>query len=208
MAAGRTERRYTDDERGTGDAAMGRARGRYDHQGGEMTEVLDPQMQAMLEAARPRKEHDWLHKLIGEWEYETVSEEPGKPPTKSVGTERVRSIGGIWIVGEGEGEMPGGAGPATTLLTLGYDPQKGRFVGTWIGSMMPNLWVYDGFLDAAERVLTLESEGPSFTNPGALGKYRDIITIVDDDYHTLTAKFLGDDGTWNEMMTMHFRRKK
>ena len=172
-----------------------------------MTEVLDPQMQAMMEAAKPRKEHEWLHRLVGEWEYEMDAEEPGKPPVKLRGTGATRSVGGLWTISEGEGDMPGG-GRSSMVTTLGYDPQKGKFVGTWLGSMMTYLWVYEGFLDADERVLTLESVGPSFTKPGEMGQYRDIITVVNDDYHTMTGNFLGDDGAWHEMMVMHFRRKK
>ena len=42
--------------------------------------------------------------------------------------------------------MPDG-GPATMIMTLGYDPAKKRFVGTFIGSMMTNLWVYEGELE-------------------------------------------------------------
>ena len=34
--------------------------------------------------------------------------EPGKPSEKSQGTECVRTLGGLWILAEGEGEMPGG----------------------------------------------------------------------------------------------------
>src|SRR3954452_23175039 len=98
--------------------------------------------------------------------------EPGKPPEKSTGTESVRSLGGLWIVADGQGEMPGG-GAATMVLTLGYDPQKQRFVGTWVGSMMTNLWVYDGTLDAAARVLTLNAEGPSMSGDGRTAKYQD-----------------------------------
>jgi hypothetical protein len=39
----------------------------------------------------------------------------------------------VWVLAEGEGGMAGGIA-ATTLMTLGYDPAEGRFVGTWIGS--------------------------------------------------------------------------
>src|SRR5262245_54079441 len=108
----------------------------------------------------PQREHQWLQRLVGEWacEMEAVME-PGKPTERSRGTESVRSLGGLWVVGEGRGEMPGG-GTATTMLTLGFDPQRGRYVGTWIGSMMGHLWVYDGSLDPAEKVLTLNAEGP------------------------------------------------
>jgi hypothetical protein len=118
----------------------------------------------------------------------------------------VRSLGDLWVLCEGSGEMPGG-GTATTLMTLGYDPQKARYVGTWVGSMMTFLWMYDGSLDAAQTTLTLESEGPSFTAEGKLAKYRDVIELKGDDHRVLTSHVLGDDGTWNSFMTSHYRRK-
>ena len=52
------------------------------------------------------------------------------------------------------------------LMTLGYDPAKKRFVGTWVGSMMAHLWVYEGSMDAEEKVLTLSAEGPSCMEEG------------------------------------------
>jgi len=66
----------------------------------------------------------------------------------------VRSLGGLWILAEGRGEMPGGA-PATMLMTLGYDPAKNRFVGTWVGSMMTHLWVYQGWLNETGRGMSV-----------------------------------------------------
>lgn len=155
--------------------------------------------------ADPQQEHQWLQKLVGEWGWESECDEPGKPKQKMTGSERVRSLGGLWVVGEGQGEMPGG-GIATTVLTLGYDPQKG-YLGTWIGSMMTHLWVYRGTLDAAGRALTLEAEGPSFTEPGKTALYHDVITFDSDDTRRLTARVRGNDGQWTEMMTMTYRRK-
>src|SRR5687768_17755328 len=35
----------------------------------------------------------------------------------------------------------------TAVITVGFDPAKGNFVGTWVGSMMTNLWVYKGWLE-------------------------------------------------------------
>lgn len=155
----------------------------------------------------PEKEHHWLDQLVGEWTYESkVACEPGKPEESFKGTETVRSLGGLWIVCEGRGEMPGG-GTATTMMTLGYDPARGRYVGTWVGSMMTWLWLYDGSMDAEQKVLTLESEGPGFTE-GKLAKYRDVIELKDSDHRLLTSHVLGDDGTWNCFMTAHYRRKK
>jgi Protein of unknown function (DUF1579) len=157
--------------------------------------------------AEPQREHLWLQKLVGDWTYESAAVmEPGREPSNFAGTESVRSLGGLWVVAEGQGEMPGG-GTATTVMTIGYDPRTQRYTGTWVGSMMTHLWVYEGFLDEAEKVLTLESEGPSFTAEGKMAKYRDVIEFKDDDHRTLTARVLGDDGTWSELMTAHYRRK-
>ena len=158
--------------------------------------------------AEPQKEHQWLQKLVGEWTYETeAAMEPGKPPQKFTGTESVRSLGGLWMLCEGQGEMPGG-GTATTLMTLGFDPAKKRFVGTFIGSMMTHMWVYEGGLDPTGMVLTLDTEGPSFTAEGKMAKYKDAIEIKSDDHRVLSSSFLGDDGKWHSFTTANYRRKK
>src|SRR5262245_66093699 len=84
--------------------------------------------------AEPQKEHQWLQQLVGDWTFESECVMgPEQPPSKFMGTESVRSLGALWVLCEGRGEMPGG-GMATTLMTLGYDPAKKRYVGTFVGS--------------------------------------------------------------------------
>ena len=158
--------------------------------------------------AEPRKEHEWLTRLVGDWtsECECVMG-PDQPPMKTKGTERVRSLGGLWIVGEGQGEMPDG-GPADMLLTLGYDPRTKRYVGTWVGSMMTHMWRYEGELDAAGKVLTLNTEGPSFADPDKTSQYQDVIEIVNDDHRILRSQVLNEDGKWHHFMTAHYQRVK
>src|SRR5688572_26529388 len=172
----------------------------------KVMETSEKQQQSMK--IEPQKEHQWLQKLVGEWtvEAECITE-PGQPPSRFKGSESVRSLGGMWVVAEGQSEMPDG-GIGTTIMTLGYDPQKKRYVGTFIGSMMTNLWVYDGSLDAAERVLTLDTEGPYFGAEGKMAKYKDAIEFKSDDHRTLTSRMLGDDGKWTQFMTAHYLRKK
>ena len=155
-----------------------------------------------------QKEHLWLQKFLGEWTYELdCPAEPGKPPSKHTGSESVRSLGGLWILAEGKGQMPDGT-PSATLMTVGYDPQKKRFVGTWIGSMMCNLWVYDGEVDASAKVLSLSAEGPAFDGSGKTALYRDVIEFKSDDLRVLTSHVKGDDGTWTQFMAADYRRKK
>lgn len=157
--------------------------------------------------ANPQTEHERLHQLVGEWTYESeVLMGPEKPPESYTGTESVRSIGGLWVVAEGQGEMPG-CGETTTLMTLGYDPQKQRYVGTWAGSMMTHLWSYEGEMDASNQVLTLSAEGPSMADDGTMAQYRDVIEFKNADHRIMTSHLLGDDGQWHQFMTAHYRRK-
>lgn len=159
------------------------------------------------------EQHQWLEKLLGDWTTEAdIPVEPGQPPIKSRGTETVRSLGGAWIVAEGRGEMPDGS-PATMILTLGYDPASGRFAGTWIGSMMTHLWVYtDAQLDASGKALALFAEGPVMGPggpiDGATARYKEVIEFKSDDHRTFTSYVQGEDGQWNQMMVVHYHRKK
>lgn len=156
--------------------------------------------------AELQREHQWLHKLVGTWSMEAeCSMGPDQPPAKTKGTEVVRSLGGMWTIGEGEGEMPGSEAKANSIMTLGFDPGTTRFVGTFVVSCMAQLWVYHGSLDAAEKVLTLDTEGPSFTGNGT-AKYQDTIEFLDDDHRTLSSQLQTEDGQWVEFMTAHYRR--
>lgn len=157
---------------------------------------------------KPLKQHEWLQGFVGTWSYEgSCDAGPGQPPMTFKGTETVRSLGGFWIVGESTGAMPDGSA-ATMILTVGFNPQTGRFVGTWIGSMMDHLWVYDGHLDAAERVLTLEATGPVMGDPTKTTKYRDITEFKNADLRAFRSEMLGPDGAWVQLMGMEFRRVK
>jgi uncharacterized protein DUF1579 len=158
--------------------------------------------------AEPQKEHQWLQKLVGEWTFEgECIMGPDQPPVKHTGSETVRSIGGLWTLGEGTGAGPEG-GQMTSIMTLGYDPQTRRFVGTFIASMMTHMWIYNGTLDATGKVLTLDTEGPDFSGGPNMVKYQDIIEFVNDDLRTLKSRLLGADGKWNHFMTANYRRHK
>lgn len=157
--------------------------------------------------AEPQPEHQWLKKFVGDWVYEVEAQmELGKALEKCTGTESVRSLGGLWILAEGKGVMPGG-GAAAMMLTLGYDPQMKRYVGTWVGSMMTHLWVYAGVLDADGKTLTLDTEGPDMSVEGRMAKYRDVYEFTDNYRRTLTSHVMGKDGTWQVMMKARYRRK-
>jgi hypothetical protein len=137
----------------------------------------------------PLPEHRWLQRLVGTW----TAEQTNQPMLD------------LWIVVEGQGEMPEG-GPAATLVTLGFDPQRGHFVGIFAGSMMNYLWHYQGSLDESERILTLECEGPDMQVPGRISQYRDIYEWLSDDLRVFRSQVLDENGQWVEFMATRYRR--
>jgi hypothetical protein len=160
-----------------------------------------PQMPA------PQKEHEWLRQFAGEWETEAEAIlEPGKPPMKCKGTESARTIGGFWIVAENKGTFMDV--PVTGVMTLGYDPQKKKYVGTWLCSMSNYLWTYEGTVDAAGKVLTLETEGPCPMAAGKLTRFKDVTEFKSKDHKVLTSSMRAEDGKWVTFATINCRRKK
>ena len=152
----------------------------------------------------PQKEHDWLKQLEGEWETECeLLLEPGKPAHKNKGTETVRNLGGFWYVSEIKSECFGM--PFTGLMTVGYDTQSKKYVGSWVCSMCDHQCTYKG--TAEGNVITLETEAP---NPltGKLVKMKDVTEIKSKDLKVLTSSMLGEDGKWVTFMTMTSKRKK
>ena len=78
---------------------------------------------------------------------------------------------------------------------------------TFVGSMMSFMWIYEGTLDATGRILTLETQGPSFSGDGTLAPYRDIIEIKSPDHRILTSSTPGEDGAFKEFMRMDYHRR-
>lgn len=159
--------------------------------------------------AEPQSEHQWLQRLVGEWTYETAApvEEPAEGCSPWKGTESVRSLGGLWVVADGQSTSVDGSA-ASNVMSIGFDPATKRYVGTWIGSQMTTLWVYDGELSADGNSLILASKGPDMFVEGTTGLYHDTIEFIDDDHRLLRASVRKEDGTWHEFCVTRYQRVK
>jgi hypothetical protein len=155
----------------------------------------------------PTKDHEWLKQLVGEWDVQfKMYMQPDHPPAESAGTDSVRALGAHWVVAETKTTMMGV--PFSGILSLGYDPQKKHFNGTWIDSMGGHLWVYKGTLNDAGDTMTLETEGPSMQTPDKTARYKEVIQITDKDSRTFTSSIETDDGTWMKILAAEYSRKK
>jgi uncharacterized protein DUF1579 len=63
-------------------------------------------------------------------------------------------------------------------------------------------------LDADGRTLTLAAGGPSFTDPGKLDRYEDVVELVGADQRVLRSRVRREDGTWHELMVARYRRAR
>ncbi len=159
--------------------------------------------QHITQISRPLPEHEWLRQLVGAWSFDTPRSDDADELHE--GAEIIAPIGDLWIQATATGDVPEGS--HTSVTTLGYDPEQGRFVGTWIGSMMNFLWVYSGYLDEAGTTLTLEASGPDFEKALEHRNYRDVMRILSPNDRTLTGMVQEPDGEWRELMTVHYRRR-
>lgn len=153
--------------------------------------------------AKPQEQHLWLEQLVGQWSVETECKMPDGATSTTAGTMTCRSLGGLWLLCESSGRS--GEGQWSSIMTLGFDPEKSQYVGTFIGSMMANIWPYHGVLDETGKRLPLESEGPKFVGSGAC-KYRDTIEILDSSKWLFTSEYQTDDGDWVHFMSGKHRR--
>lgn len=166
---------------------------------------------ALPAAAQPpgpaaAKEHQWLHQLVGQWEADVeVWSEPGKPPMKLQSTETTRRIGEFWIQSVGEIVAP--ARPFARSLTLGFDLQQKKYVGTWVDSNSTHLGTYEGTMDAAGKVLTLEGDTPSPFDPSSFLRVREVIEIQNPNQKVVTT-YLQAGESWIKLVSVSARKKK
>jgi hypothetical protein len=159
------------------------------------------------EFPKPQKEHEWLNQFLGEWEMESeCTPGPGQPPVKGKMQEKIRSIGGFWVMSEGESEMLGLK--MSIVMTLGYSPEKKKYIGTWTDSIQPYMWQYEGSVDATGRILTLEADGPSMLKPGTTAKYRDVTEFKSKDERAFSSFIQNEKGEWVKMVSGVAKRKK
>ncbi len=156
----------------------------------------------------PTTEHAWFKQFVGTWKFEsTCSMGPDQPPMKSGGTETVRMLGDLWLVGESTGIMPDGDA-MTAIMTLGFDPTTKKYRGTWVGSPMAHMFIYEGDRPNNANRLDLYTEGPSMAGDGTMTTYRDSVELISPDKRVLTSGMKSPDGSFHEFMRAEYTRVK
>jgi hypothetical protein len=99
----------------------------------------------------------------GTWDAEVVVTPPGAPPNPSRGVATMRTIaGGRWLVMDYRSDQ-GFEGHGI----YGFDPDLGRYVGSWVDAMQTSIARLEGEFDPATKtmsyVTTTTARGKPFT---------------------------------------------
>jgi hypothetical protein len=157
--------------------------------------ILLPSARAQ-EPPKPGKEHDPLKRLVGTWDAES---DFGK------GTMTYKmDLGGLWLIGDFEGEFGGVKFQGKGLDTFDLATKKYRSV--WVDSFSTAPRIMEGELDKDDKVMTMtgEGRGPD-SNPT---KFKSIAEIKDADTLNFSLFMVDKDGKEQAVVKITYKRKK
>jgi hypothetical protein len=156
-----------------------------------------------MPAAGP--EHEVLKTDVGTWEATVEAFMPGvAQPMVSKGTETNTLVGGLWLVTDFKSEMMGQ--PFQGHGVSGWDPNKKKYVGTWVDTMSTGLGLSESTYDAASKTMTGTFEGPGMD--GQIQKMKSTVVMKDPDTRVFTMSETGPDGKEMTTMRITYQRKK
>ena len=152
----------------------------------------------------PGPEHKVLGMDAGTWDATVEMFMPGAPPMTSKGTEtNTMGCGGLCLISDFKGEF--GGMPFHGHGTSTWDPNKKKYVGTWIDSMSSGLSLSEGTYDAAAKKATSTMEGPDPT--GKIVKSKTVVEYKDDNTRVMSMFMTGPDGKEVPTMKISYTKK-
>jgi hypothetical protein len=147
---------------------------------------------------KPGPELEHLKQLEGVWE---ANANVGGQETKGTMTYKM-DLGGIWLIGNFEGEFGGQKFQGRGMDT--YDAASQKYISVWIDSMSTRPMMSEGTYDADKKTLTMTGEGPG--QDGKMAKYKSTLEFKDKDTMVMVMNTV-QDGKDQPMMTITYKRK-
>jgi len=111
---------------------------------------IAPRQLSMQEWSTPTPQHLELVKGAGEWVGSLTMYTPEGAQTVA-GVETVEAIGGMWIQSRFTCDFMGM--PYVGTGCVGYDPSRGKYVGTWIDNFSSYFAWMEGDVDASGKLV-------------------------------------------------------
>ena len=147
---------------------------------------------------KPGPEQEKLKAFVGDWDCVVKF---GNMEMKGTETYTL-GFGGFWLTGTFKSDGPEkfeGRG------TIGYDPNKKKYVSTWIDSMDASMMISEGDFDKDSKTYTEVGDGVG--EDGKPQKYKSVVEFKDKDELVMTM-YTVKDGKEQQIMTMTYKRKK
>jgi Protein of unknown function (DUF1579) len=162
---------------------------------------------AAQDATKAGPELQAMEPLVGFWKAKVLFwQDPTKPPQESEGTMTRKWIMGGRILQEDFDGKFAGADFKGLGLTC-FDPQKKKYVGTWVDSMAPSISMMESTYDAKTKTFagSMDEIDPQ---TGKKVKARDVLRIIDNDHHVQEMFSTPEGGKEGKMMEIHYHRVK
>lgn len=164
--------------------------------------AVRPAMLFPQEMPKPTEHHKLLMKSVGKWEGTLTMTMPGMPTEGVAATEEITAFGPFWTTSRFECDFMGM--PFMGSGSMGYDPAKGKYLGTWIDNMSPALAVMEGEMDEESGKLTMHYEAMNQMT-GEMTPHSNVMTMSENAY---TLEFyMGEGDDAQHTMTISMKRK-
>jgi Protein of unknown function (DUF1579) len=148
-----------------------------------------------------------MEPLVGNWKAKILFyQDPTKPPMESEGImTRKWIMGGKVLQEDFDGKFAGADFKGMGLMC--YDPQKKKYVGTWVDSMSGTIAMSEIAYDAKTKTFTgtMDEIDPQ---TGKKAKVRDVLRIVDSDQQVQEMFSTPEGGKESKMMQIQYSRVK
>lgn len=152
----------------------------------------------------PAPQHERLLAHVGAWNVTcTYFMNPTGEPMEIECKETVEALGPFWTVSLFEATFFDQ--PFQGRATSGFEPHSGRYVGTWIDSMMPHLFYFTGEPGQDGEAIEMRGEGPSPVD-GNLTVYRTVERSLSSDEREFEMFVTMPDGAEAPMAKYVYRR--
>jgi Protein of unknown function (DUF1579) len=163
--------------------------------------ALVPALQDMP-ILKPTEQHKKILSGVGEWEGTLTSYmTPDQKPATSPAHESVTPIGEFWVLSQFDCQFNGM--PYHGSGHVGYDPEKKKYIGTWVDSMSSLFALMEGDIDPATKALVMHWQGRDMT--GKVVPHRSE-SVENGDTRTMT--FYMGEGAGTKSMVIEMKRKK
>ena len=147
-------------------------------------------------------EHGVLKKDAGTWTASMKMWTGGEEPIEATGIEVNKMIGDLWVSSTFEAEIFGQK--FTGSGTFGYDPEKKKYIGSWVDSMTPYVSHMEGTYDADSKTMTLATKGKDPSGSPTEGK--NVAVYKDKDTRIFTM-YMKQGDKMVKTMEITYKRK-